>query len=152
MAFVLEQKARIDVYGKEIPRELILRKEVVKPVGYSLWRIYEINIICKEPPNPERVKDLVNRLEEDVKGLKVIWIGIEDNVIKVQVTGNFALPTLWEVLPNILIALAILFIAIILLLLVLKIPGEWLAVIIVALGLPFSIILAKYIYEEMRRK
>ena len=151
MTIILEQKAKINIYGKEIPKEWILEKKVVeKPAGYSLWRIYEINIICRQIPKIENLKDLVNRLEEDIKGLKVIWIGLEDNVVKIQVTGNFAWSILLAKLPDILLALAIFFIAIIILLVVLKLPPEYLALAIIVIALPFSIIFAKSLYEKVK--
>ena len=145
-------KHEVKVLGERVENIFSVKyKTIIEPKGYSDNKIYEVQVRYRGELNSEKVQYIVNELERRVSGLKVIYAGYGDDVLTLQVTGGFTWEAFLSALPSILIGIAVLIIAIIVLLVILKIPGEYLALIIIALGIPISILIAYSIYKEMTR-
>ena len=98
---VVEMGARIAGRIQHIPRAMLI--ESVR------GQIYEVEIRTKGVSNPEQAISTLNvELPKKFKGLKVHWIGIDDSVIKVQLTGSpFAWAALVLFIPAILTVVGI---------------------------------------------
>jgi len=143
----------VKVIGERVENILkVDRKVRVEPKGYADYGIYEVQVLYRGSLNSERVMYIADQLERRVQNLKVLYAGFTNDTLTLQVTGGFAWESFLSALPSILIALAVLIVAIIVLLVILKLPGEYLALIIIALGVPISILIAYSIYREMKRE
>ena len=101
--------------------------------------IYEIEIVTKGIPNPDEAIDVLRMELPKRFNLKVLWVGVENNVVRMQIIGSpFPWPALLAFLPEILLAIGIVVVLISVYLVFSHIPSWVYALLIIGSILTFG--------------
>ena len=98
--------------------------------------IYHLDIKTQGIPNPEQCASLLAaELPKRIKGLKIIWIGFDGDIIKLQIEGSpFPWALLLFLLPTILAIIGIVVILVAVYSIITAIPTWALALLLIGVG------------------